>query len=717
MICTICEVLILFIESEQMRGTIFQDHLVCMQCHGNLIQGDGKLVCESCSRSYPFIGDIVDCREQEAYWSNVSRKKMVQMNDLARTSGDWLGAAEEIVPEYADHFKPFYRADSQFLWPCTMDSRILDAGSMWGGITIPAAQFHGEVYAVDQTAETLEFLKIRAEQMGFDNIYTVACGLRKLPFPDNFFDLVVLSGVLEWVALQQEIVLENQWGKFGRGLRPGKGGKYAEDPTAAQLRVLREIQRVLKPGGSIYLAIENRIGYMYLAGWPDDHMNIPFICFMPRFIANAVTKLLLKCEYRTYVYAIPGYRSLLKKSNFGKVDIYGVFTHYIRPSEIVPLNLIAGLKDKIISTKNRLHKIMLRFVPRFLLKWLSPSVIAIAVKGGELAKDKPRLVQLLEKAGVLKDASQVQIVKCDSRLDNAQTVNHWIYDGQQHTPKYFCKVCRSVKDTDILTNEARNLECIIDKVKNTELAARLPKLAYSGTIDNITFMVSEYIESRNSKFSHNRKLRTKLKDLDREIKAGIEFLAEFQKQTQTRQVDAGAYLNDVCEEQKSALENNGLLTEEIDRAVNKLLEEIKDLDGVALPLCAQHGDYDFYSNILFAEDGIKVVDFEHFQEEALPFLDLATLIFNPILLSYEHGRKKIPLGTLLNKYKLDDYVRSWFYPYAELSGLPKQILGLVPALAALEQRSKAYPHYRDPETFPINTALEELLTLRIAFDS
>jgi len=699
------------LQSKNTKYKTFPENLVCPQCHCKLTSNNRTLVCKQCNRNYPITNGIVDFREKDAYWCNVSREKMEQLNNLAKTSGDWLGAAEKIVPQYAGHFKPFYRADSQFLWPCTKDSRILDAGSMWGGITIPAAQFHGQVYAVDQTVETLEFLDIRAEQMGFNNIYTIACGLRKLPFPDDFFDLVVLNGVLEWVALQQEVILERHWKKFGRGLRPEESTTYLENPTTMQLKVLREIQRILKPGGCLYLAIENRFGYIYLAGWPDDHMNVPFICFMPRPIANAITKLFLKCEYRTYVYSIPGYKSLLKQSHFGKIDFYGAFTHYIRPSEIVPLDLIKRLKDKIVSTKSGIHKTLLRFVPKVLLKWLAPSVIAIAVKGPDSANNKPRLIQLLEKAGLLSSSpSKTKVVKCNSRLGNDQTVNYFVCEGNKNKPKYFCKVCRSVKDTDVLKTEARNLEIISQKLKNSKLTTNIPKLLYFGTIDNITFMVMEY---KSSKFNHNRRLRTKLKDLDQEIKTAIEFLTEFQRHTQTTEVDAAVYLNEVIETQRTILENDNLLTRDTDTAINNLQEELHNLKGVTMPLCAQHGDYDFFHNILFNEKGIKVVDFEHFQQEALPFLDLATLIFNPILLSCERQKNKMPMHTLLNKYNLNNYIRSWFDLYARLSGLPKELLQLVPPLAALEQKTKQYPDYREPETFPINTAFEEFLTLRI----
>ena len=53
-----------------------------------------------------------------------------------------------------------------------------------------------------------------------------------------------------------------------------------------QLNGLKELHRVLKDDGSIYIAIENRIGLQYLAGYPDDHVNIRFVSFLPRWLCR-----------------------------------------------------------------------------------------------------------------------------------------------------------------------------------------------------------------------------------------------------------------------------------------------------------------------------------------------------------------------------------------------------------------------------------------------
>jgi hypothetical protein len=63
------------------------------------------------------------------------------------------------------------------------------------------------------------------------------------------YDAVVMIGVLEWVG----------------------GGMSDEQPY---LRVLREAHDCLRDGGSVIIAIENRLGVRYLCGSPEDHSGV-----------------------------------------------------------------------------------------------------------------------------------------------------------------------------------------------------------------------------------------------------------------------------------------------------------------------------------------------------------------------------------------------------------------------------------------------------------
>ncbi|MFC1904262.1 methyltransferase domain-containing protein [Chloroflexota bacterium] len=688
--------------------------LICPSCHGGLFLHDGGLSCRSCNKWYPIIDGIPNICQKDEYWCNVSREKMQELNREARESGDWLKTAKELIPEYLDAIEPFDRADAQFLWPTTNKSCILDAGSMWGGLTLPVAQHCREIFAVDKTMETLEFLKIRAEQMGFSNIRAVAATLQALPFPDGYFDLIILSGVLEWVAFDQEVVLEVHWGK-----RRSDSATYSKNPRQGQVEVLGEIQRVLKPGGLLHLAIENRFGYQYLIGAPDDHVNIKYVSFLPRFMANAITRWKLNCEYRTYTYSLLGYRSLLKDGGFPEAEYYGVFPHYILPTEIIPVNLIRHWKKALfpVSNSSWYRKIAVEVFPRSLLKYVSPSFIAIAKTAGGEEQNEARIIQLFRKAGLLRDCapSDIKVVKCGGRLGSYHTANFLVYDKGKTKPAYFCKICRDNRYPDILEAEASNLRMVNKLLRDTELNSSIPKLLYFGTIDSIIFLVTQFLDGEPSGFNPGLSLsRDNLRKLDESIQLGIRFLVKFQKYTQVREVEAASYLLSVIKKQKGTLNNEGKSTEAVDSHIKKLIEKIKTIEGLSMPICAVHGDHDL-GNFLVHRSKVRIVDFEHFEPEGLPFFDLATLVFDPILISYENQKVDIPLFSFIDKNNLGGYIHKWLNLYAELSGMPKSVLTFLPQIAALEQQTKEYPYSRDPNTYPMypKKAFNELISMKV----
>ena len=676
-------------------------NLVCPFCYNPLVLQKEQLFCNSCKKVYQIIDGIPNFCQKDEYWCNVSRETMQKLNIKAQESGDWYTTARKLIPEYLDHVEAFDRADAQFLLPTTSNSRILDAGSMWGGLTIPVAQYCGEIFAVDKTIETLSLLRIRAEQMGFKNIHVVASSLQHLPFPDDYFDMVILNGVLEWVAFDQEVVLEKHWGK-----KRNDSTTYSKNPRQVQIDVLRELRRVLKPSGYLYLAIENSIGYQYLAGYPDDHMNLKYVSFLPRFIANAITKWKLNCEYRTYTYSLSGYHSLLKESGFCGAKFYGAFPHYIAPSEIIPLNLIKYWKKIILPINSplapRYAKVIAKLFPRDLLKYVSPSFIIIGQKSITQEHKEPQIIQMLKKVGILKSSASMNIVKTGGRIGNYHTANFLIYNENESKPTYFCKICRDKKYVNILGTEADKLYAVNQQLKNTELSSNIPKLLFFGTIDGITILVTQFIDGVYSDYNmHNSISKNNLKMLDESIQLGINFLVKFQKHTYVRDVEAVPYLLTVIENQKEILKERGQLTKDMDLYIKKLIAEIKTFKNLSIPICAVHGDYDFFYNILFNKSEVKVVDFEHFEQKGLPFLDLATLIFNPILMNYEL-KTGMSLYSFMDKYNLRQYFAKWLNLYSELSGISMDVLKVFAPIAVLEQQTKEYPYYRDPSTFPMH---------------
>ena len=690
--------------------------LVCPACRAPLTVQTAHAVCTGCGARFPIRGGIPDFRRRDTYWCNVDREKMRTLNALATANGDWMGSAERMIPRYVDHFRGFERADSQFLWPGEANARVLDAGSMWGGLTLPVAQYHRDVFAVDQTLETLEFLTIRARQMGFDNIHPVASPLHRLPFPDGFFDIAVLNGVLEWVGVDEDVVLETQWRKNWMGLRLDGNRQYARSPEQMQRDVLVEMRRILKPGGHLVLAIENRIGYIYLAGWPDDHMNLPFICFLPRPLARLVTRLTLGCDYRTYVYTIAGYRRLLRSAGFDRATFFGAFNHYIDPTHIVPLDRIRHLKKDILTAAPRPFSWLLRVIPKVALKHVTPSVLAIA-PAATGASGLPRIQRLFSEAGIIFGACPAfRAVKCVSRPGSDTAVNFMVFTDDGGVPAYFCKISRRRAAPDILTDEAGNLTAVQRLLTGSPLLAQVPDLVYFGTIDGVTMLVTRFVHVTTAGFDFNNRLSpATLRHIDDPMRRAIDFLCAFQRATRTRVVDAREHLLARIAKQRGLLVSAGGLDGDIAAAIDALSTDVDALKDAVLPLCGVHGDYDFFYNVMFQSKTVRVFDFEHFEPEGLPFTDPVMLVFTPLLVSRDHLRGKRRLPALLADRHVATHVRRWLDNYAAASGIPPALMRIAPALAALHQKTKPYPHYRNPETIPIfrHEAFLPLLQLRL----
>ncbi|HDZ76843.1 MAG TPA: methyltransferase domain-containing protein [Candidatus Omnitrophica bacterium] len=570
--------------------------------------------------------------------------------------------------------------------------RVLDAGSMWGGLTLPVAQYAKEVFALDKTVETLSFLDIRARQMGYENIYPIASTLDKLPFKDGYFDLVILNGVLEWVAFRQNLILEKQWNAKSKAIK-----KYEQSPEQMQINVLKELRRVTKPEGYLFLAIENRVGYQYLTGYPDDHVNIKFVTFLPRFLADIITKIKRGFSYRTYVYSSIGYKNILQKSGYKKLKFYGAFAHYIAPYAVIPFNLIKNFKGLIGSGGGKRLKLFLKALPRFLMKYLSPSFVIIAGKSDKEFADA-KIISLVKKAGVVKEVSEIEPILISRRAGSRIPLNCLIFDTSRRSPVAFCKISRSRRHAEIINDEADNLKYAGELFKGTVIAERIPRLLYSGVIDNVTLLVTNYLDCEVFNFK-NIKGSRKSADILKALKKAIDFLVDFQKLSLVREIDVSDYFLPKIKKQKEILLPK--LDDSTDKKIDELSDVIAKLKGVKLNLSAVHGDFDFYHNILHKNGEVYVVDFEHFEKEGIPFLDLAMLILHPFVISFKETSKSVNFRDFLKVSRAEDLFRECLGYYFNKSNIDKRLFDCALRIAVLEQNTKEYPGYRDKKSFPL----------------
>lgn len=160
--------------------------------------------------------------------------------DISSDSTEMLEVAEGWAESYHTHPA---RANIVRVLDIPADAAVLEIGSGCGPIT----RYLGETGAqVDSVEPVLLRARVGRERTRDLSNVQVFCGnLEDVPL-EPAYDLVIVVGVLEYV------------GNGGRDLEP-------------YLQFLRECRLRLRPGGSLVLAIENKLGVKYLTGTAEDH--------------------------------------------------------------------------------------------------------------------------------------------------------------------------------------------------------------------------------------------------------------------------------------------------------------------------------------------------------------------------------------------------------------------------------------------------------------
>jgi len=355
-------------------------NIACPNCREYLQKDGAKYLCPSCNISYPLSDNIIDTRKgDEPYWCEVSQERMSRLIDQMK-SERWDKSLKNLCEEIKD--MALYnvtvdddRANWLYFIPIERDSVVLDAGSGWGAVTFSLARHFKHVVSLDSVLERIKFINARKSQDNVDNIQCVCGSALKLPFKDETFDLVVLNGVLEWTGLSDLSI----------------------SPYEVQLNVLKEINRVLKPGGYIYIGIENRYGIDYFLGFRDHHSKLKYSTIMPRFMADIYSKLMKGRPYRTYTHSYSGYKRLLNKASFRKHQFYFPVSNYRKFHYLIPLAgtgplefaLNELLPEKLLFT-SRLAKRMF-LTAHFMLKLKLTFLIKYFVTSYSIVSEKPNV--------------------------------------------------------------------------------------------------------------------------------------------------------------------------------------------------------------------------------------------------------------------------------------------------------------------------------------
>jgi SAM-dependent methyltransferase len=329
--------------------------ILCPVCHSRLRYQRDKVICTKDAHEFAVEnGAILFEKSQDYYWGGWLDyiEMSVMLNEATKTN--WLESLN-ILPNHKtttiQNIIDERRSVWQFLLPLKERNIALDFGCGMGSISIGLARSFDWVIACDRTKERCQFTVLRGRQEKLDNIIGVV-GFRnveQIPFSSDTFDLLVLYGVLEWVA-------------------EGSEG----NPQEIQSKFLIECKRVLKKDGILCIAIENATALKYLLGKRDEHAHeLRFTTFLPRFISNWISLKVRGKPYMTLIYSYRGYKRLFKGAGFKIYKVYYPVPDYRNFKMLIDLKSSEAEYGSMRDYNFSRLKIILQKIGLF--KWLIPS--------------------------------------------------------------------------------------------------------------------------------------------------------------------------------------------------------------------------------------------------------------------------------------------------------------------------------------------------------
>ncbi len=297
--------------------------LQCPHCRGKLVHSDGdaSVTCTACEARFPTPYGLIDfSHDAEFYWGELEREAMQR---LLATEGSVEAALQVMLREEKNELREYlthyaldrFRAGWKFLCELPPDGCLLDFGCGWGSLALSLAEHAAETWVCDVVPERVEMVRRRARDRGPAPVRgCVASGYPNLPFTDQYFDLIILNGVFEWVPSSI----------------PG-------DPARTQQAFLHEIARVLKPQGQLYVGIENRFGFGYFRGKREEHTKLRFISLLPRLLGRLYHRLAKSAPYKEYTYGRLGMKKILRRAGFQHVDFFYPFPDYREFQRVIDL--------------------------------------------------------------------------------------------------------------------------------------------------------------------------------------------------------------------------------------------------------------------------------------------------------------------------------------------------------------------------------------------
>ncbi len=233
--------------------------------------------------------DYSDGEENEQYVLDCLRNA----EDTSIFSKDLLKCIKDWPSEY--HFTT-YRPNIVRPFSIKKGQKVLEIGAGTGAITRYLGETGAEVIAVEGGLPRAKCIAERCRDLS--NVTVVCSNVEDVEFEEKF-DIITLIGVFEYTA------------------------KYSSHKNPFH-DALKNYGDLLKPNGSLIIAIENKLGLKYFSGYNEDHFGQPYFGIEDRYGAKDIT-----------TFGYEEIKDMLGKSGYKSVKFLFPFPDYKIPKAII----------------------------------------------------------------------------------------------------------------------------------------------------------------------------------------------------------------------------------------------------------------------------------------------------------------------------------------------------------------------------------------------
>lgn len=546
--------------------------LVCPKCKITLTKKEKGLYCENCDEIFFINDDIFDfLNRNQVNPKNNYLQDLNRFLDLARNKG-WRHAVRDINTKYPDTYEDILNyARIDWIFHCLDFSKThtcLDIGSGWGTNAISLAKYFDEVWSLENQKQQIEFQRIRQQQEKIRNINLIRANCFHLPFPENYFNLVALNDSPNW----QEI---------------NNNGTNLKD---IQIGIFKEIQKILKPDGCLFLGKKNLFRYPFIYFWPQRSSQFIFKDKEGKWK-----------KYHQNLHSYWGYKKILEKSGFNHVEIYWTLDHNIpkfsgrfdRESYHFFLNWTE--KNKNLTNFNSVFDSIIAHSPRdvikFALPFISPSFLIFAYKKNKGNPFESRLMELKKPTS--------SFVKISGSSGIKSKINYLLLE--KGTPHSVVKFSRFKEYKQLYSEEEK-----IGQFNQLDI--------HKNNIESKVIFTEPYITAKSFRldnFLYHQVILDWLLDFQSKTQQGFWEYHELK----TKILILKNFLQEI------PIDNEMRLRTE--KSLDLLLDYLKN---EKLQKNAEHGDFTPVNIIIGYDNKIYIMDWEFYEEEGDPLFDFVFYI-------------------------------------------------------------------------------------------